>query len=102
MTHEENRLHELLEEAASLQWKLADVKIADRTAGLFANGDVEPLAVQQHVQNVLAAIEDVAEVSERIAGLDSELEDRNRISAAKDLLQKKHGFTEEQAYVYLK
>ena len=95
-------MHELLAEAASLQWKLADSKIADRTAGLIASGRADPVDVQQHVHKVLASIEDANVASGRIAKLNSELEDRERISAAKTALQHKHAFTEEEAYVYLK
>jgi hypothetical protein len=98
---QEHLLHELLAEAARLQWKLADSKIADRTAGLIASGAVAPADVQQHVQKVLASVEDMAAVSSRVARLNSELQDRDRISAAKTLLQHRHAFTEEQAYVYL-
>jgi hypothetical protein len=101
LNHQENRLHELLAEAASLQWKLADSKIADRTAGLIASGDADPVDVQQHVHKVFASIEDANAASGRIAKLKSELEDRERISAAKTVLQHKHAYTEEQAYVYL-
>jgi hypothetical protein len=102
LNHQENRLHQLLAEAVRLQWKLADSKIADRTAGLIVSGYAVPLDVQQHVHKVLASIEDAKTASQRIAKLNSELEDRERISEAKMALQHKHAFTEEEAYVYLK
>jgi hypothetical protein len=98
---EELLVHKLLAEAASLQWKLADAKIADRTAGLIASGDAEPSDVLQHVHKVLAAVDDVAAVSRKIAGANSELQDRERIAAAKAILQRKHGFTEQQSYIHL-
>jgi hypothetical protein len=98
---QEARVHELLAQAATLQWKLADAKIADRTAGLIASGDAEPLNVLQHVQKVLAGVEDAAIVSGQIGRLKSELQDRKRIAAAKAMLQRKHGFTEQQSYLYL-
>ena len=101
LNDEEALLHELLANTATLQWKLADAKFADRTAGLMVSGGADPSKVEEQITKMLASIENVGDVRRRMCELNSELEDRKLIAAAKALLQARHGLTEQQAYARL-
>ena len=92
---EESRVHKLLAEAATLQWKLADSKLADRAAGLVAT------EIQQQVSKTLDSIDHVDSITRRISDLRLELESRKHIATAKAILQSRHGLTEQLAYAHL-
>lgn len=100
-TEQHAQLHQLLVETTRLEWELADHKISERTAGVIASGEAELLRVGQHVARVLASITQVDALSERLRHLETELADRKKITAAKAILYKHEGLTEQQAYLRL-
>lgn len=94
----------LMSEVTRLQSELADWKIAERTAGLIPKGRTEPVdseVVREHIARVLKSCEETAELTNRIEQLKAEVASRQRIALAKTLVQRKHGLTEQQAYLVL-
>lgn len=103
-TEQEASIESLLKEAASLQLELADWKIAERTTGLLTDGATGADALQivrEHISRVLQSCETAAEIEQRVASIREELASRHDISAAKTILQRNHGMTEQQAYLHL-
>ena len=99
--NQERDLQTLLARLTHLQWELADSKIAERTAGLIASGEAEPAKIQEHIERVLQSIDDFDALSKRIKDLESEIASRKQIAAAKAMLQKTRGLSEQQSYLHL-
>jgi hypothetical protein len=85
------------------QAELADLKIAERAAAFLKHpesGAVETMAL--HVDCVLRARRFEALLDQFAGALDDQIEERKVIAQAKELLQTKHGITEEEAYAQLR
>jgi hypothetical protein len=94
---------ELAHRISRRQAELADLKIAERAQGFLNHpapdsGDTMTL----HVECVLRARRFEAVLEQFARDLEDQIEERKVIALAKDLLQSRHGVTEDEAYAQLR
>lgn len=91
--------------AASLDVELAEIKISERARGLLAGGTDATEAVEaivRHVEQVLCHRQLGAVFDQLLPELEERLAERKLLIEAKSLLQRRHGMSEEQAYIHLR
>lgn len=95
----------LIAEIANLESDLANLKIAERAAGVV-NGadwtDHAPFVLQQHISRVLEGTDITRELKGQLAALQSRLHDRQVLATAKARLQDTLELDEESAYLFLR
>jgi hypothetical protein len=89
---------QLAERVTFLEAELADRKIADRIRGLTR----VPEIVSEHVNRVLESYDLPDQLVQRAEQLEKQLAGRDLLVQAKEILQTSKGFTEEEAYLYLR
>jgi AmiR/NasT family two-component response regulator len=88
----------------SLEAELTDAKIAERVRGLLEN-PVNPDVVDtviRHVEKVNRGRQFTTLLEQFLPALEDRVVERKLIVQAKGLLQRRHGMSEEQAYVHLR
>jgi hypothetical protein len=90
---------------SSLDAELASIKISERTAGLLTNGGPASESVEtvvHHVKNVLQGCLLATALERLLPDLEDRVAERKLVVQAKQVLQHKHGISEEQAYLQLR
>jgi hypothetical protein len=89
----------------SLDAELAGIKIAERTRGILAGGVPEPAAIDTlvgHVERVLEGRQFGSAMEQLLPDLEDQVASRRIVVRAKALLERRHGMSEEQAYMHLR
>lgn len=89
----------------SLDAELAGIKISERTLGLLANGAPSSETVEiviRHVERVLQGCLLGTALEQLLADLEERIAERRLVVQAKQVLQRRHGISEEQAYLQLR
>jgi len=89
----------------SLDAELAGIKIAERTRGILAGGVPEPAAIDtlvSHVERVLEGRQFGSAMEQLLPDLEDQVASRRIVVRAKALLERRHGMSEEQAYMHLR
>jgi hypothetical protein len=90
---------------SSLDAELASIKISERTVGLLTNGGPASDSVEtvvHHVKNVLQGCLLGTTLERLLPDLEDRVEERRLVVQAKQVLQHKHGISEEEAYLRLR
>ena len=96
---------QLAAQIGELEAGLADEKIAERAGGLLQTGDLDVDAMdalEDHVNKVLTARNLRSILDDLLRQLDQRMAERRLASRAKAVLQARQGYSEEQAYLYLR
>jgi hypothetical protein len=95
----------LASRVSDLETELADVKIAERVRGLLEDGteNIDTVEiVARHVESVQRGRQASAFLEQMLPDLEDRVQERKLVIQAKALLQRLHGMSEEQAYLYLR
>jgi hypothetical protein len=95
----------LITKVGSLEVELAAIKISERTLGLLGEGTLFAESIEtvvRHVETVLAKRPAETMLQQLLPDLEDRVAERKLVVKAKEVLQRRDGISEEQAYMHLR